>query len=190
MADLSELGHPARVIAVFGADGLPSPPPSPSVDVYLHEVVDPGNVGTIIRAAAALGAEVVRLSRGCADPLSGKGVRASMGAIFHVADRARREAPRCTAAGCALTASAETAIWEVDLTLPVTLVVGAERAGVPYEIEAALRRCRRASRRRRPADSLNAASAATVALYEIARQRATQTESLSSSDGVRPSNQP
>ena len=61
-----------------------APPPSPTVAVYLHRMADPGNVGTVIRAAAALGGSVVRLSRGCADPLSGKAVRASMGAIFHV----------------------------------------------------------------------------------------------------------
>ena len=178
MADLSELGHPARVIAVFSSERLPAPPPSPEVDVYLHQVSDPGNVGTIIRATAALGGSVVRLSRGCADPLSGKGVRASMGAVFHVALEPAAKLPD-HGRRLALTTSAPTALWDVDLTLPVTLVVGAEREGVPYELES---QCDGSISipQSSATDSLNAASAATIALYEIARQRAMKTESLSS----------
>ena len=159
MADLSELGHPARVISVFTADSLPPPPQSPSVAVYLHRMSDPGNVGTVIRAVATLGGSLV----GARLPTRGRTL--------------------------ALTTTAETLIWDIDLTEPVTLVVGAERDGLPYEIVSA---CSGAvSIPQTPhADSLNAASAATVALYEIARQRAIQTESASSSAGARKSNQP
>lgn len=188
MADLSELGHPARVISVFNADSLPNPPQSPTVAVYLHRMSDPGNVGTVIRAVATLGGSLVSLSQGCADPLAGKSVRASMGALFHVPLEIGARLPT-RGRTLALTATAETVIWDVDLTEPVTLVVGAERDGLPYEIVAA---CSGAVSipQTAYADSLNAASAATVALYEISRQRAIQTESASSSAGGRKSNQP
>jgi TrmH family RNA methyltransferase len=188
MADLSELGHPPRLIAVFDSALLTGSSDPDGVGVYLHQVTDPGNVGTIIRAVAALGGSFVALSPGCADPLSGKAVRASMGAIFHVGIELAAKLP-VAGRRLALTTTATTPIWNVDLTEPVTLVVGAERDGLPYDVASA---CDAAMRipQTSSADSLNAASAATVALYEIARQRAIQTESLSSSDGARPSNQP
>ena len=53
--------------------------------VYLHGVGDPGNVGTVMRAAQAFGASCVALGPRCADPHGPKAVRASMGAIFSVA---------------------------------------------------------------------------------------------------------
>ncbi len=181
MADLSELGHPSRVIGVFSADALPPLPASPAVALFLHEMADPGNVGTVIRAAVALGGSVVRLSRGCADPFSGKAVRASMGAVFHVPIEIGARLPD-TGRRLALTTSADTLIWDADLTQPITLVVGAERDGLPHEIVSA---CNGAVAipQTAHADSLNAASAATIALYEIARQRAIHTESVSSPAG-------
>jgi RNA methyltransferase, TrmH family len=181
MADLSELGHPSRVIGVFSADALPSLPKSPPVALFLHQMADPGNVGTVIRAAAALGGSVVRLSHGCADPLSGKAVRASMGAVFQVPIEIGARLPGI-GRRLALTTSADTLIWDANLAQPITLVVGAERDGLPHDIVSA---CDGAVSIPQTvnADSLNAASAATIALYEIARQRATHTESVSSSSG-------
>jgi TrmH family RNA methyltransferase len=78
--------------------------------VYLHGVGDPGNVGTVLRAAQAFAASSVALGPGCADPHSPKAVRASMGAIFAVtlarvddvrglADAARWRRARGPAAG-------------------------------------------------------------------------------------------
>ena len=52
--------------------------------VFLDEVQDPGNVGTIIRTAAATGMDAVILSKGCADPYSEKAIRSSMGSIFRI----------------------------------------------------------------------------------------------------------
>ena len=189
MADLSELGHPARVISVFKADSLPSPPESPTVAVYLHRMSDPGNVGTVIRAVATLGGSLVRLSQGCADPLAGKGVRASMGAVFHVPLEIGARLPTQ-----GRTIGADHDCRDADLGRRSDRagdVGGGCRARRPaVRDRGGLQRRGRRFRRPPHADSLNAASAATVALYEIARQRAIQTESASSSAGGRRSNQP
>src|SRR6185312_5601706 len=62
--------------------------------VYLHRVIDPGNVGTVVRACGALGPARLALSPGCSDPLAGKGVRASMGAVFRVPIETGAEVPQ------------------------------------------------------------------------------------------------
>jgi len=71
----------------------------------------------------------------------------------------------------ALVPGGETPLWSLDLTRPVVLVVGAERYGLPPEL---VERCDEACSipQAVAADSLNAAQAATLALYEAARQRA------------------
>ncbi len=129
---------------------------------------DPGNVGTVLRAALAFGASCVALGPGCADPHSPKAVRASMGAIFDGPARAReRRAVELPGERIALIAGAPSCLCGPGSSAPaVTLLVGAERAGPA--------RCARGRvRAGRPhpdrADSLNAAMAATVALYELAR---------------------
>jgi TrmH family RNA methyltransferase len=82
LAAVSTLGSGARAIVVYEQRWAPAP--VGPVCVYLHGVGDPGNVGTIIRAAHAFGAGSVALGPGCADPYGPKAVRASMGAIFTV----------------------------------------------------------------------------------------------------------
>ena len=85
VAELGSLGHPARVICVFKVEDLPARDAATAdLGVHLHRVIDPGNVGTVVRAAGALGPAFLSLSAGCSDPLSAKGVRASMGAVFRV----------------------------------------------------------------------------------------------------------
>src|SRR5439155_5424437 len=76
---VSTLGSGTRVIGVFSQAWAE---PGGEVSVYLHGVADPGNVGTIIRAAHAFADGPVILGPGCADPYSPKAVRASMGSIF------------------------------------------------------------------------------------------------------------
>jgi RNA methyltransferase, TrmH family len=170
LADLGSLGHPARVICVFRRDDLPRRGDGSDLGVYLHRVIDPGNVGTLVRAAGALGPAFVALSAGCSDPLSGKGVRASMGAVFRVPIESADDPP---AAGrtIALTPDAGRDLWEVDLIGPVLLLVGAERHGLPEQLVAGSDDVARIPQAP-GAESLNAAAAATVALYEAVRQRA------------------
>jgi tRNA G18 (ribose-2'-O)-methylase SpoU len=175
LAEVGGLGHPARVIAIFGIDTLPHAYPVPGthhspLGVYLHRVIDPGNVGTVVRACGALGPAGLALSPGCSDPLAGKGVRASMGAVFRVPIQTGAELPQ-DGLRVALVADADTPVWDIDLTGPTVLAVGAERYGLPAEVlEACDVVC--SIPQAVGAESLNAAQAATLALYEAVRQRA------------------
>ncbi|MEN9704384.1 MAG: hypothetical protein RLZZ393_263 [Pseudomonadota bacterium] len=83
MAQLGETKTPQNIVAVVPL----LPPPAPQAGeraVYLHEIQDPGNLGTILRTLAWFGGFRCLLSPDSVDPYNGKVVRASMGAIFHV----------------------------------------------------------------------------------------------------------
>ena len=167
LASVSGLPHPSRRIAVFRREDLPRLDPSaaPPAGLALWHVGDPGNVGTILRSADALGPAFVALSSGCADPTGPKALRASMGAVFRVPLGSFEEAP---GRRLALVAHGGQPLHEADLGGPVTFVVGAEREGLP---ESVVRSCEaRVSIRLEPgAESLNVAVAAALALYERRR---------------------
>jgi TrmH family RNA methyltransferase len=165
LASVSELGSGSRVLAVYEQRwGTPQGP----LCVYLHGVGDPGNVGTILRSAQAFGASCVALGPGCADPHSPKAVRASMGAIFELSLARAGSVDELPGERIALVAGAGEQLRGPggDEQRPVTLLVGAEREGLPAEVVGA---CEHSARIPIAAESLNAAMAATVALYEITR---------------------
>ncbi|HEV2973731.1 MAG TPA: RNA methyltransferase [Solirubrobacteraceae bacterium] len=166
---VSTLGSGTRVIGVYEQRwGAPVGP----LCVYLHGVGDPGNVGTIVRSAHAFGASCVALGPGCADPHSPKALRASMGAIFAVALARVRDVAELPGERVALSADAEDVLAAGPdagaAASPLTLLIGAERDGLPPEL---LDACERRARIPIAAESLNAAMAATVALYEVTRGR-------------------
>ncbi len=165
MAEVSALGHPPRVIAVFRSADLPRG--AEGAGLALWRVADPGNVGTLLRSADALGPAFLALSAGCADPTSPKALRASAGAVFRVPTASFEEAPR---PWLALAVSGETPLWEAELRRS-TLVLGAEREGLPDEL---LARCDGTlSIPQEPgAESLNVAVAGALALYERRRRTA------------------
>jgi RNA methyltransferase, TrmH family len=166
MAELSTLPHPARVVAVFRRADLASGF-APPTGLALWRVADPGNVGTLVRAADALGPAFVALSRGCADPTGPKALRATAGAIFRVPLGAFDEAP---GPRVALVAGAGTPISAVELAERVTFVLGAERDGLPPDVVA---RCDATAEipQAGGAESLNVAVAGAIALYERRRRR-------------------
>ena len=135
--------------------------PGGEVTVYLHGVDDPGNVGTIIRSAHAFADGPVIIGPGCADPYSPKAVRASMGSIF-----AR---PPARAAFDDLPGTRIAYVMEArdpePVDPPVVVCIGGERFGLDEVADRAELRVRIPMRADAP-DSLNAAMAATVALYE------------------------
>ena len=139
--------------------------------VYLHGVGDPGNMGTVLRAAQAFAASSVALGPGCADPHSPKAVRASMGAIFAVTLARVDDVRRLPGERIALSAAAErplgASVRASARAGGLTLLVGAEREGLPPAVLAA---CECVARIPIASESLNAAMAATVALYEVTRQ--------------------
>jgi TrmH family RNA methyltransferase len=155
----SQLGSGTRALAVYEARwGKPVGPRC----VYLHGVSDPGNVGTVLRSAVAFGAGSVALGPGCADPYGPKAVRASMGAIFAV--RVARVAGVDAVPGPRVALVAGVGDPVATLDGGASLIVGAEREGLPPEVLAA---CEHVAHipMAPGADSLNAAMAATVALY-------------------------
>jgi TrmH family RNA methyltransferase len=164
LAELSALAHPPRVLAIFRRADLPRLDPSapPPAGIALWHVVDPGNVGTILRAADGLGPAFVALSPGCADPTGPKALRASAGAAFRVLLGRFDEAPRPR---IALATRGGTPLPELGLPDRGTFVLGAEREGLPAEV---VRDCDlRATIPLAPqSESLNVAVTAAIALYE------------------------
>jgi len=162
LRSVSSLAHPPRVLAVFRRDDLGRREPPP-LGLGLWRIGDPGNVGTLIRTADALGPAFVALSKGCADPTGPKAVRASMGALFRVAFVEFDDAPR---PWIALVPHGGD-----PLTPPEsgTLVLGAEREGLPTEL---LERCdvRQTIPVADGAAWLNVAAAGVGALDEAARR--------------------
>ena len=164
LGQVSTLGSGTRALGVY--EQRWTQPVGP-LCVYLHEVGDPGNVGAVLRSALAFGAGSVVLGAGCADPYGPKAVRASMGAIFRLSV-ARATPDQLPGERIALIPGAGEPLRGSD-AVEVTLMVGAERAGLPEEVVAASHRVAHIPI---ATDSLNAAMAATVALYELTRMRA------------------
>lgn len=144
----------------------------------LAEVRDPGNAGTVVRAAEGAGASAVVFARGSADPFSPKVVRASAGALFHLpvvqggdtrevldvlAQRGVRRRGTVAHGGQPYD--------QVDWSLPTALVLGNEAWGVPDDVAREIDDWVTIPMSGR-AESLNVAMAASVLLFEAARQRA------------------
>jgi RNA methyltransferase, TrmH family len=165
MGELSTLAHPARVIAVFRRADLRRGT-DPPTGLALWRVSDPGNVGTLVRAADALGPAFLALSSGCADPVSPKALRASMGAVFRVPFASFEEAPH---PWIGLVPHGGRALGVVELGERVTFVLGAEREGLPQDILAA---CDEVTSipLAEGAESLNVAVAGAIALYAASRR--------------------
>jgi RNA methyltransferase, TrmH family len=167
LARVSALGSGTRAIGVYEKRlGAPRGP----LCVHLHGVKDPGNVGTVLRSAAAFGASSVALGPGCADPHSPKAVRASMGAIFAVSLARVNDVSELPGTRVALVAGAGEPLASLAAGMPagdpLTLLVGAERKGLP---DAVAGECEHVAQIQIAGESLNAAMAATVALYEMTR---------------------
>jgi TrmH family RNA methyltransferase len=147
-----------------------------SLTLAAHGVQDPGNLGSILRSAMALGASGLVVLPGCADPFGSRAVRAAMGTQFALPVAAAdigeflelaRDARLQIVAADPYGADAPN---EADLTIPTVLLVGSEGRGLPEELLDAARR-----RVRIPmahgVESLNVHAAAVALLYEAARQR-------------------
>ncbi|MGZ4182609.1 MAG: TrmH family RNA methyltransferase [Solirubrobacteraceae bacterium] len=170
LASASGLGSGTRVLAVY--DERWAPAPAGPLCVYLHGVHDPGNVGAVLRSAQAFGASSVALGPGTADPFSPKAVRASMGAVFAVPLARAEGVAALPGTTIALAAGRGRPLTELSRSgatprpQDVTLLIGAEREGLPEE---AITAADHVAHIRIETESLNAAMAATIALYEITR---------------------
>jgi RNA methyltransferase, TrmH family len=161
---LAFAGQPPAVVAVCRLP--PAPPPGlPPRSLVLARVADEGNVGSIVRSAAAFGLPRVALTPGCADPWSRKALRAARGATFRrglVAAGARPEGERLFAA------VPRGGMRPEDLPRDARVLLGSERDGLTEEERAA---CDGAVTIAAPHfESLNVAAAAAIVTYELARR--------------------
>jgi TrmH family RNA methyltransferase len=163
LAEVSTLAHPPRVIGVYRRDDLPRG--TRPLTLALWHVGDPGNVGTLLRAADAFGAGLAP-SSGCADPTAPKALRASMGSIFRVP---LSEFDEPQGKRIALVPNGGSPLPELDSGREVVFVLGAEREGLPPEV---LERCDERVSIPQPGggESLNVAMAGAIALYELTRR--------------------
>ena len=182
MATLAQTVTPQGIVAVCPfldvpvADVLAAPPPLVAV---LAAVRDPGNAGTVIRAADAAGVDAVVLTDASVDPYNPKCVRASAGSLFHLpivtGARADDLLPALRAAGSTVLAADGAGDADLDeladgggLAGPTTWVFGNEAWGLPAPVLALAKRAVRVPIHGR-AESLNLATAAAVCLYASAR---------------------
>lgn len=177
---LSDTRSPQGIAAVlrqnlWSLDAL-RPPDGAATYLVLHEVRDPGNLGSMIRSADAFGANGVLLSGSCVDPYDPKVVRATAGSLFHIpVAEADWEQVESWAAdhgikllGADLEAQHE--LGNAALARRIGFVIGNEAHGLPQGVLQGV-----AFTIKIPmygaAESLNAAGAAAVLLYEAARSR-------------------
>jgi RNA methyltransferase, TrmH family len=172
---LSDTVTSQGIIAVLPLPKPAAPGQPTGLTLVLDKMRDPGNLGTILRSAEAAGAERVVLTPGCVDPWSPKVLRAGMGAHFRVKMLADQgwESIRLSMGSRPLwlaDAQGEIPYDKVDWRQPCAVTIGGETEG--FDAEAlALSDGRVAIPMDGDTDSLNAAMAATVLLFEAARQR-------------------
>ena len=162
LASASGIASGTRALAVYEERWLPGP--VGPLCVYLHGVHDPGNVGSILRSAEAFGASSVALGASSADPFSPKAVRASMGAIFAVPVARTTDVGGLPGRKVALVPREGVELGELAAGNTFTLMVGAERDGLPEDV---VREADEVAHIPIHTQSLNAAMAATIALYEL-----------------------
>ena len=181
-----------RVLSTSSPQGIAAVASRPNTDARLLQsgtggvipvlagIGDPGNVGTIVRSAAASAAGLVIAGPRTADPFGPKAVRASVGTVFHVdvheVEDLSKTLTDLRAAGHAVVGAAPRGGEphdEIDLTGPTALVLGGETEGLPADVVAGdLVTIAQPG----PVESMNVAMAATVLLFEAARQRGARSE--------------
>jgi len=151
-------------------------PPQPSLVVILDRVNDPGNVGTLLRSAAAAGVDAAILAPGCVDPFAPKVLRSGMGAQLRLSvQELEWDAIRSLLAAHALhpllaEANIGKPFDEVNLTRPLAFIVGGEANG-PSDAARMLGAEPIQIRMPGQVESLNAATAGSLLLFEAVRQR-------------------
>lgn len=175
VAAVSDTQHPQGVVAAFP---WPELAPRPGLRLVLDAVQDPGNVGALLRSAEAAGVGLVLCSQGAADVYAPKVLRAAMGAHFNLPIRADLdwETIRAELSSCpsiyAAEANAAMPYYAADWTQPAALIIGNEAHGISAEgLACATHRIGIPMVGR--AESLNAAIAGSVILFEALRQRLT-----------------
>lgn len=172
-AELSELKTPTGILSLIEIPEVATS--SSHFALLLENIQDPGNLGSILRSAAAAGCDAVFLSSGCADAWSPKVLRASMGGHFalriysqqNLANVVKAFAGRLFATSLQATA----VLYDCDLRGEVGFILGNEGAGLSAEL-LALATQKITIPMPGKIESLNAAAAGAICLFEAVRQRA------------------
>jgi len=169
---LSDTENPQGILAVLESSSLPIPD-SPNFILIPDQIRDPGNIGTLLRTAAATGVQAVLLPPETADVFAPKVIRAGMGAHFRLPIHSMtweeiKEQTKDTQ--ILLADMGGTSCWETDLRKPLTLVIGGEAQGASDEAQ------RLAGQKisipmAGNVESLNAGVAGSVLMFEVVRQR-------------------
>ena len=171
---VSTVATPTGIIAVVETPRLRGLPDDPDSCVLLEDIQDPGNLGSILRSAAAAGITEVYLSRHCVHSWSPRVLRAGMGAHFML--RIYEETDLLALIGSfrgrviAASHRAPRSLFETDLTGKVALLFGNEGTGLSPALQAAAHVVA-AIPMPGKTESLNAAAAAAICLFEKVRQQ-------------------
>ena len=171
---LTSVASPVGILALAPLPIVLTPINLQSFQVWLDGIQDPGNLGAILRSAAAAGASAAHLSADCADPWSPKSLRGGMGAQLILSvqqhDSLEIAAPNLSPRPIACTADAPLSLFEADLTGDVAFVLGGEGGGISESILALAQQTVRIPMRD-GIESLNVGAAAAVCFYEWVRRR-------------------
>jgi TrmH family RNA methyltransferase len=180
LAKLAAKDNPQTMLGVFGQRWADEPAPhavaADAVWLALEAIRDPGNLGTIVRTADAVGAAGVILVGNAVDPYAREAVRASMGSIFNVPllrltrERFLALAARWPGESIGTHLRAADDFRSVAYRMPALLIMGSEGPGLSDELAGACTRLVRIPMASR-LDSLNLAVATALMLYEICRDR-------------------
>lgn len=172
LKSLSETESPQGILAILDLSPLPYPA-SPTFLLIPDQIRDPGNLGTLIRSANAAGVDAVLIPPETTDPLAPKVVRAGMGAHFRMSILSMSWEDivgKLAGLQVYLADMDGASCWETDLRQPLALIVGSEAEGASESA-----RNLASQRIRIPmaggTESLNAAVAGSVLMFEVMRQR-------------------
>jgi len=173
-AELSELKTTTGILALIEITQPAVPVSAAHFALLLEDIQDPGNLGSMLRSAAAAGCDSVLLSQGCADAWSPKVLRAAMGGHFALRIYERQDLPDAAKAfaGTLLAASLQgtRSLYDCDLRGKVGFLVGNEGAGLSSGLlELATQQVTIPMPGK--VESLNAAAATAICLFEAVRQR-------------------
>ena len=173
-AQISELKTPSGILALIEQPDPSVLPERSCFCLLLEDIQDPGNLGSMLRSAAAAGCDAVFLSKGCADAWSPKVLRAGMGGHFVLSIHESADLAAVAAAfkGKLLAASlaAQTSLYDCELRGKLAFAAGNEGAGLSQNLLAAITQHITIPMPGK-VESLNVAAAAAVCLFEAARQR-------------------
>jgi TrmH family RNA methyltransferase len=172
LAKMSYRAEPEGVLAVVEAPRHELPRDASLVLVAVG-IEKPGNLGAMARSADAAGADALLVADAEVDPWNPNAIRASTGAVFTlpIVDTTPTQVRDSFVRVAAAVVGAATPYTEADLTPPTAIVVGAEDAGLSDAWKNVADTCVHIPMRARTADSLNAATAAAILLFEAVRQR-------------------